>query len=532
MATTADPLSVSRAAAPPTINPWIIACTVMLATFMEVLDTSVANVALPHIAGSLSATNEEATWVLTAYLVANAIVLPMSGWFSSLFGRKSFYMTCVLLFTLSSALCGMAPSLNMLIIFRVMQGLGGGALQPVSQAIMRESFPLSKQGIAMAFYGMGVVFAPVIGPTLGGWITDNFSWHWIFLINIPVGALSLFLTSQLIRDPPYLKRVDLSKGAKIDYIGFGLLTIGLGSLEVMLDKGQREDWFSSGLIISAAVIGGVALVSVVIWELLQKSPVVDFRLLKERNFAISTLSMFALGFVLYGTTAALPLFLQGLLGYTATQSGMVLSPGGIVIMALMPIVGTLVSRVQPRWLIGFGLCAMGLGMYIMSHWSLEIAFRNAVYARMVQSVGMAFLFVPINAVAFNFIAKERISYATGLINLARNMGGSTGIATVTTVLERRMQFHQSVLVSHLTPLDPAYRSTLSGMAAMLQQHGMNTVQAAKMAQGMLYGNVLRQSSMLAYIDIFRMMAWISVVLIPLIIFMKNIRARKGDVHVE
>jgi len=532
MATTAGALSDTRPLAPPVVNPWIVACTVMLATFMEVLDTSVANVALPHIAGSLSATNEEATWVLTAYLVANAIVLPMSGWFSSLFGRKRFYMTCVFLFTVSSALCGMAPSLTLLVFFRVMQGLGGGALQPVSQAIMRESFPLNKQGVAMAFYGMGVVFAPVIGPTLGGWITDNFSWHWIFLINIPVGALSLFLTSQLIHDPPYLKRLDLSKGVKIDYIGFGLLTIGLGSIEVMLDEGQRKDWFSSGLIISAGVIGGVAVVSVVIWELLHKNPVVDFRLLKDRNFAISTLSMFALGFVLYGTTAALPLFLQGLLGYTATQSGMVLSPGGIVIMFLMPVVGILVSRVQPRWLIGFGLCVMGLGMYIMSHWSLEIAFRNAVYARMVQSVGMAFLFVPINAVAFNFIAKERISYATGLINLARNIGGSTGIATVTTVLARRMQFHQSALVSHLTPLDPAYQSTLSGMAAMLQQRGMDAVQAAKAAQGMLYGSVLQQSSMLAYIDIFRMMAWISVGLIPLVIFMKNIRARKGEMHVE
>ena len=516
----------------PQINPWVIACTVMLATFMEVLDTSVANVALPHIAGSLSATTDEATWVLTAYLVANAIVLPMSGWFSSLFGRKRFYMTCVFLFTISSALCGLAPSLTWLIIFRIMQGLGGGALQPVSQAIMRESFPREKQGVAMAFYGMGVVFAPVIGPTLGGWITDNFSWHWIFLINIPVGALSLFLTSQLIHDPPYLQRIDLREGAKIDYIGFGLLTIGLGALEIALDEGQRDDWFSSNLIVTATIIGVAALVSVVIWELRHRHPVVDFRLLKERNFAISTSAMFALGFVLYGTTAALPLFLQGLLGYTATQSGMVLSPGGIVIMCLMPLVGTLVTKIQPRFMIAFGLFMMAAGMWIMTHWSLQIAFSNAVKARMVQSVVMAFLFVPINAVAFNFIAKDRISYATGIINLARNIGGSTGIATVTTVLARRMQFHQSVLVAHLTPSDGRYESALQGTAAMLQQHGVNGAAAMHTAQGMIYGMVQQQAAMLSYLDIFYMEAIISVSLIPLLLFMKNIQTKKGEVHVE
>jgi DHA2 family multidrug resistance protein len=300
----------------------------------------------------------------------------------------------------------------------------------------------------------------------------------------------------------------------------------------MLDEGQREDWFSSRLIITAASIAFLCLVSVVLWELRQNNPVVDFRLLRERNFAISTASMFALGFVLYGTTAALPLFLQGLLGYTATQSGMVLSPGGIVIMLLMPLVGTLVSRVQPRWLIAFGLLMMGAGMYLMTHWNLQIAFSNAVKARVVQSVGMAFLFVPINAVAFNFIAKDRISYATGIINLARNIGGSTGIATVTTVLARRMQFHQSVLVANLTPTDPQYQAALQGTAGMLQQHGMNSSQAAKTAQGLIYGMVQQQSAMLAYLDIFYMMAIISVALIPLLMFMKNIQPHKGEIHVE
>ena len=323
----------------PAINPWVIAGVVMLATFMEVLDTSVANVALPHIAGSLASTPDESTWVLTAYLVANAIVLPLSGWFSTLFGRKRFYMTCVLLFTISSAMCGLAPSLGMLILFRVLQGLGGGALQPVSQAILRETFPREKQGMAMAVYGMGVVLAPVVGPTLGGWITDNYTWRWIFLINIPVGICSLLFTSLLIFDPPYLVRKSLKDGLKIDYIGLGLLAAGLGALEIALDEGQRNDWFASGGIVAATIIAVVALISVVFWELRQKDPVVDFHLLKDRNFAISTLTMFMLGFVLYGSTMALPLFLQTLLGYTAMQSGMALSPGGLAIMVMMPVVG-------------------------------------------------------------------------------------------------------------------------------------------------------------------------------------------------
>jgi DHA2 family multidrug resistance protein len=516
----------------PRINPWLIASTVMLATFMEVLDTSVANVALPHIAGNLSSTVEEATWVLTAYLVANAIVLPMSGWFSSLFGRKRFYMTCVLLFTASSALCGLAPSLSWLIFFRIMQGLGGGALQPTSQAIMRESFPAHKQGMAMAMYGMGVVFAPVIGPTLGGWITDNYSWHWIFLINIPVGILSLFLTSMLVHDPPYLKRTSLKEGARIDFVGLGLLTTGLGFLEIALDEGQRNDWFSSDLILAAAVIAAVALVGVVLWELRQKDPVVDFRLLKERNFAVSTINMFALGFILYGSTTAMPLFLQTLMGYTAMQSGMALSPGGLVIMFMMPVVGALLSRFQARWLIIFGLVVSSGGLFMMTSFDLQIAFGSAVIARMVQSLGLAFLFVPINTIAFNMIAKEKTSYATGLINLARNVGGSTGIATITTMLARRSQFHQQILVSHLTPYDSTYQAALHGMASKLIQQGVNSVQAARQAQGMLYGMVQQQAAMLAFIDIFWMLGITFLALIPLMFIIKKTRLHKPAVMAE
>src|SRR5580658_1049899 len=410
------------------VNPWVIAGTVMLATFMEVLDTSVANVALPHIAGSLSSSVDEATWVLTAYLVANAVVLPLSGWFSTLFGRKRFYMACVLLFTASSAMCGLAPNLPVLILCRVLQGLGGGALQPVSQAILRETFPREKQGMAMAMYGMGVVFAPVVGPTLGGWITDNYTWGWIFLINVPVGICSLLLTSLLIFDPPFLIRKSIKDGLKIDYLGLGLLATGLAALEIALDEGQRHDWFSSHWIVAASIIAVTALVSVVLWELRQKDPVVDFRLLKERNFAISTLTMFVLGFVLYGSTMALPLFLQTLLGYTALQSGLALSPGGLAIMVLMPVVGFLLSKFEARWLMMIGLAVSALGLLAMSRFDLDVDFRSAVLARVVQSLGLAFLFVPVNATAFYFIAKQSTSYATGLINLARNMGGSTGIA--------------------------------------------------------------------------------------------------------
>ena len=508
------------------INPWLIAGTVMLATFMEVLDTSVANVALPHIAGSLSASVDEATWVLTAYLVANAVVLPLSGWFSSLFGRKRFYMTCVALFTLSSAMCGFAPSLTTLIIFRVLQGLGGGALQPVSQAILRETFPREKQGMAMAVYGMGVVFAPVVGPTLGGWITDNFTWRWIFLINIPVGICSLLLTSLLISDPPYLVRKSLA-GLRIDYIGLGLLATGLGALEIMLDEGQRNDWFSSHGIVAAAVIAVLALIGVVFWELRQKEPVVDLHLLKERNFAISTLMMFILGFVLYGSTMALPLFLQTLLGYTATQSGMALSPGGLMIMVMMPLVGVLLSRYEARWLVIVGLLISSFGLLQMSHFNLEIAFRNAVMARVVQSLGLAFLFVPINTAAFYFIARQNTSYATGLINLARNIGGSSGIALATTFLARREQFHQQRLIEHVSLMDGPYRATFEAAKQMFLAKGADAIYAASQAQQLVYNMVHRQAQMLAFLEDFRMLALTFLGVIPLVFLMKRTRVRRG-----
>jgi DHA2 family multidrug resistance protein len=514
------------------VNPWVIAATVMLATFMEVLDTSVANVALPHIAGNLSASVDESTWVLTAYLVANAIVLPLSGWFSTLFGRKQFYMACVAIFTVSSLLCGVAPSLGWLIVFRIVQGLGGGALQPISQAILVESFPREKQGMAMAFYGMGVVVAPVIGPTLGGWITDNYSWRWIFLINVPIGILSVALTTWLIVNPPHLIRRTFANGLRLDYIGLGLLSIGLAALEIMLDEGQRSDWFGSNLIVASAIAAVVCLVGVVIWEWRQEQPIVDFRILVNRNFALAALSMYALGFTLYGSTTILPIFLQTVLGYTALLSGLVLSPGGIAMMAGMAIVGRLLGRFQARWLIVFGLAVAALGLFQMASFTLDVDFRTAMWARTIQALGMAFLFVPINTSAFSSVPREKLGYATGLMNLFRNIGGSAGIAMVTTILARREQFHQQVLVSHLTPLDGAYADTLRSATAAIAARGASTADAAGQAYGVVYGMVQHHAAMLAVADTFWLLALIFLAMIPLALMLRPTPAPQGAIMME
>jgi DHA2 family multidrug resistance protein len=517
---------LGRAKRDEVINPWVIACVVMLATFMEVLDTSVANVSLPHIAGSLSATVDESTWVLTSYLVSNAIVLPLSGWFSTLFGRKNFYMFCVALFTVSSFLCGLAPSLGLLVFFRVLQGAGGGALQPVSQAILVESFPREKQGMAMAFYGMGVVLAPVIGPTLGGWITDNYSWRWIFFINIPVGVLSLALTRALIFDPVYLVRRAWNQ-MKIDYVGIGFLAVGLGFLQIMLDKGQTDDWFGSNFIVTCTVLTVVGLVGVVFWELHTKDPVINLRLLKDRNFLISTLSMSMLGVVLYGTTVLLPIFLQTLLGYNATLSGLVLSPGGIAVMVMMPIVGWLIGRVQARWLVIIGVLITSISLFHMAEFNLQVDFQTAMWARIYQSLGMAFLFVPINTMAFYFISKENTNNATGIINLARNVGGSVGISMVATMLSRGAQVHQAYLTGRANLMNPAYWNMAHGLAAPFIAGGSSPAGAAVQAQGMIYGMIQRQASMLAFVDDFRWLGLGMLIIIPLLFLMKKTAPKKG-----
>jgi DHA2 family multidrug resistance protein len=515
-----------------TINPWVIAVTVTLATFMEVLDTSIANVALPHISGNLSAGRDESTWVLTSYLVSNAIVLPLSGWFSGLIGRKRFYMSCVVVFTVSSFLCGLAPSLGVLVFFRILQGAGGGGLQPSEQAILNDTFSLEKRGIAFAVYGLAVVVAPTIGPWLGGWITDNFSWRWIFYINVPVGILSFFLTQFLISDPPYMKRANMKAGFRVDYIGIGLISLGLGSMQIILDKGQREDWFSSNFIRVFLVLMVFGIIAGIIWELREKEPVIDLRMLKNRNFAIATMAMFFLGFVLYASTVLIPQLLQELLGYTAQLAGMALSPGGAVIMCMMPIVGILVSRVDTRILITFGCIVSASALFVMAGWDLGLDYGHAVRARMLQSFGLAFLFIPINVAAFAYVPREKTNMGTGIINLARNVGASVGIATVTTMLDRRAQFHQTRLMEHVNDFSAAYHNMLTGTQLKLVAAGSTTAHAAAQAHAMVYNTIQRQAVMLAFLDNFKFLGIVFFAVIPILLMMRKPRVQAGGVPVH
>jgi DHA2 family multidrug resistance protein len=522
MSDTAIAVPNIRASSTPSVNPWIVALVVTMATFMEVLDTSIANVSLPHIASGLSAGVDESTWVLTSYLVSNAIILPMSGWFSNLLGRKRFYMACVAVFTISSFLCGLAPNLGALIVFRILQGLGGGGLQPSEQAILADTFAPAKRGMAFAIYGMAVVVAPAIGPTLGGFITDNYSWRWIFYINVPIGIVSLLLTSRLISDPPYLYE-ERKRKISIDYIGLGLLALGLGALQVVLDKGEREDWFDSHLILILTAVAAAALLTVLFWEWRHDHPIIDLRLFRDRSFATASALMFSLGFVLWGTTLLIPLFVQTLMGYAAEQAGLVLMPGGLMIIALLPLVGRLLGRIDPRPMMVLGLCILSTAMFYMTHFDLQLGFGNVMFARLVQGAGMAFLWVPINTVAYSYLPREKNNAASGLINLARNVGASMGISYVTTMLDRGAQFHQNHLAANLYPGNPMLQERLQGVTAALKSAGSS--QPMEQAYALLQSNVQRQASMLSYIDNFRILAIVSLCLIPLVFLIK--KPRKG-----
>jgi DHA2 family multidrug resistance protein len=502
------------------VSPWLISMTVMLPTFMQILDTSVANVALPHIAGGLGVDVQESTWVLTSYLVSNAIILPMSGWLASLLGRRNLLLYSVVLFTISSFLCGIAPDLSLLVFFRVFQGAGGGAMQPISQAILLESFPPQKRGLAMGIFGMGVVVAPIVGPTLGGWLSDSLSWRWIFFINLPIGVISVFLVGLLVFDPPYLARRKWAN-IKTDYIGIGLIALGFGALQVVLDKGQTDDWFASRFILAMTAVAFASLAVLVVWELMHEAPIVNLRLLKERNFAVSVLAMFMLGFVLYGSILLLPVFLQQLMGYTAMLAGLVLSPGGLLTLALMPIVGALVGRVDVRLLIVTGLAIVAWSMFYMAGFNLHIDFWTAVMSRIIQSAGLAFLFVPINASAFYYIPKEKTGQGTGIINLLRNIGGSSGIAFVTTLLARQLQSNRSLLIHNLTPLNPLYNGTVSGVRTALIQRGASPFLADHQAQGLINEMLGQQAAMVAYVNIFRILGVIALVLIIPMLFLKK-----------
>jgi DHA2 family multidrug resistance protein len=519
----------------PRRNPWLIAVTVTLATFMEVLDTSIANVALPHIAGGLGASQDEATWVLTSYLVANAVILPASAYLTTFLGRKRFYMICVVLFGISSALCGLAPSLGLLIFFRVLQGAGGGGLAPSEQAILADTFKPEQRGQAFALYGFAVVCAPAIGPTLGGWITDNFDWRWCFFINVPVAILSLFLTSRIVEDPPHIvaevKRVQ-KQGLKLDFTGFGLLAVGFGSLEFILDKGQEDDWFGSRLITAFIVMCVVSLITLVIWELVQirrkHRPILDLTLFMQRNFAVSFVLMGVLGIVLFGTTVMIPQFVQTLLGYTAEQAGMVISPGGLMVMLMMPIVGFLVSRVDPRWMIVYGFAVSSMALFTMLNLNLGVSYGYIAMLRVFQAAGLAFLFIPINTLSYNGIPMTKNNDVSGLTNLARNIGGSVGTAFVVTMLARRQQFHQNRLGTWVSQSSGNLQNQVNSLGRYLVEHGGRAVSLAQgkaLAQGNIYGQFLRQCSMLAYLDVIKVLAVAMLALIPLVFLMQ--RPRKG-----
>ncbi len=526
--------SVSAQPWRPRVNPWIVAMTVTLATFMEVLDSSIANVALPHIAGGLGATQDEATWVLTAYLVANAVILPAGAYMTTFIGRKKFYMICVALFGISSALCGFAPSLPLLVFFRILQGIGGGGLAPSEQAILADTFPPEKRGQAFAMYGLAVVVAPAIGPTLGGWITDNYDWRWIFFLNIPICLLSLFLTSRIVEDPPYVhKQVAESQkgGIKLDFLGFGLLGLTFGSLEFILDKGQEDDWFASHLITFFALLMVTCFVLMIWWELKQlregNRPIVNLTLFTRRSFAISFCLMFVLGFSLYGTTILIPQFVQTLLGYTAELAGMVLSPAGFMMMAMMPVVGILSSKVDPRKLIGYGFIMLTLSLIDLHTLNLGVSYGRLVFLRVFQASGLAFLFIPINTIAYIGVKQSENNDVSGLTNLARNIGGSCGTAFVATMLTRRTAAHETNMVRNLTPSDGAFNARVDALKGMFG-HGSQAIHAA---QANIYNQLHRQAGMLAYLDIIQYLAVFCACMLPLVFFIprppKNASASAG-----
>jgi DHA2 family multidrug resistance protein len=513
------------------INPWLIAITVTLATFMELLDTAIANVSLPHIAGGLATSYDEATWVLTSYLVANAIVLPLSAWLSRVFGRKNYYMTCVALFSVSSLLCGLAPSLGMLVFFRVLQGIGGGGLAPVEQAILVDTFPADKRAAAFALYSMAIVTAPAIGPPLGGWITDTYSWRWVFFINVPIGLISLLLTSRIVSDPPEFKReVEAARQSgklRVDYIGITLIALGFACLEVVLDRGQRDDWFESQFIVTFFLVAMAALIIAIIWELRHPDPVVELGLLKERNFAIANCFYFLFGFVLFGSTVLIPQMLQQVYGYTATDAGLVLGPGAFVIVLMAPVVVALLRRIHAHWLIFLGFSILGGAMWYFASFNPATDYRHEALARIVQGFGIAFLFVPTSQLAYSFLPKNKNNKASSLTNLFRNQGGSFGIAFVTTILERRTQFHRTVLASHVTDADVNIHTALTNFTNYFLQSGYSAADAATRALAQVQAILERQASLLAFLDCFWLLGVIALVGVPLAMLTRKFKGAGG-----
>ena len=508
----------------PRHNPWLIAFSVMLATFMEVLDTSVANVSLPHIAGNLSATTEESTWVLTSYLIANAIVLPTTAWLGGVMGRRRFLLLCIALFTLSSALCGAAANLGFLVLARILQGASGGALQPISQAVLLESFPPAKRGQAMAVFAMGVVVAPIVGPTLGGWITDNFSWRWIFYINLPVGGLAWVMARSFVEDPPYLHRVSFRS---LDGLGFVFLVLWLSSLQILLDRGQQEDWFESRFMIACAAVSLLSMVAFVARELTTRHPLVDLRVFRNRNFAVGVCLMTMLGAVLYASTAILPLFMQTLLGYSALQAGLALSPRGLGAFAMTVLVGRIVGVVSSRLLITFGFILLGVSSFLLGTISLGVDLPHLVELSIINGISLAFIFVPLTTTTMGTLAQRQMGNAAGIFNLMRNLGGSIGIAVVTSLLARGTQVHHALLSAQAHSLNPAFRERLGAVEGLFTRYTGDPVAASARATKLLDGLVTAQASHLSFVDNFRLFGITCFVFLPTIWLLKNVRPGKG-----
>ena len=521
--------------AAPAISPWVVAPTVGLAAFMEVLDISIVNVSLQHVAGSLAATPDEATWILTAYLVTNAIVLPISGWLSRAVGRKRYFLGSIVGFSIASLFCGLAPTLGLLIVARGLQGIAGGGLQPTAQAFLADAFPPEKRGQAFAMYGLAVVFAPAIGPTVGGWITDHMTWRWVFLINVPVGIVVSLLAMRLLADPPEeaaarRARAQAGQGLNLDYIGFALLVVGMCALQIVLDKGQEDDWFASPFITDLSVVAFFGLAALIVWELRRPDPIVDLHLFRNRSFAVGNLLMFMLGFALLGTTVLLPLFVQTLLGYTAEQAGLVLSPGGFAIMFMMPVVGALSGRIDMRLLITAGLIGTAVAMFHMSGFNLNVDFSTLAWARVYQSLGLALLFIPINTAAYQGVPADKNANASAMINMMRNIGGSVGIAVLTTYLARREQANQALLTRHVT----SYGAPTNALLHKLQQAALaahaSAGAALHQAEAQIYAMVQRQAAVLSYIDAFWLVGAVLVAMIPLVLLLR--RPKPGSTPLE
>ena len=499
------------------VNPWVVAVAVMFATFMEVLDTTVVNVSLPHIASSMSATTDEATWALTSYLVANAIILPMTGWLAGRFGRKNLLLLSTTGFTLASFLCGAAPNLALLVVFRIIQGATGGALQPLSQAVLLESFKPEERGRAMGFWAIGIVVAPILGPVVGGWLTENYSWRWVFYINLPVGIIAVLMTRLFVFDPPYLRRE--SQG--IDYWGMGLLVVGIGALQFVLDKGQQEDWFASAMITTFAVVSITALVALVVYELRTPHPIVDLRLFANRSYAVGVFLMTVLGFALYGSLVLLPIMLQTLFGYSSLAAGEAMAPRGIGSLFMMPLVGVMTAYIDPRKLLTAGLIVGGATMLWLGNINLEAGYWNFVWPQVLQGLGLSLLFVPLTTVSMATIAPERMGYATSLFNLMRNIGGSIGIAVTGTMLSRSRQAFGSLLGEHVTIFDSTTSQVLAQLKATFLARSGDPVSATSQAYVVMYGMVQRQAAMVSFVMIFRVIGILFFIMIPLVLLMRR-----------